>query len=393
MSVSKGCWATALQGPLLGALIACGGTPAQDNPLAGADGAAPAPPAPAPPPVMAPAMATAGGPGSVGDPIERPSSSNADVPSNAGAVPEETPGPNTRQEASPSAAARASAEPDASPMLDAGVGALPDPPAATCPATSALEAGNTRGSLDVAGTRRTYVVHVPSSYDGEAPVPLLFDMHGLFGSGMGQLRGSGTAAVADREGFITVYPDGIDNAWNVGPCCTFDRDVDDVGFMRALVEKLRSEACVDETRVYATGVSMGGGMSHYLACEAAETFAAVAPAAFDLLEEQDCQPSRPISVLSSRGTSDRIVPYAGGASNPPNGLRTTIHFLGAERTFEAWAQINGCTGSPSPSYDGCETYSECDNGVETTLCTAQGGGHTYGDPERAWEMLSKYRLR
>jgi poly(3-hydroxybutyrate) depolymerase len=180
------------------------------------------------------------------------------------------------------------------------------------------------------------------------------------------------------------------SAWNIGPCCTYDRNVDDVGFMRALVQRLQMDACIDGSRVYATGVSMGGGMSHYLACEAADTFAAVAPAAFDLLEENTCAPSRPISVLSSRGTSDSIVPFAGGSSRPPNGVPTTIHFRGAQGTFEEWARINGCKGSPTKSYDACQSYTDCEGGVEVTLCTEEGGSHTYGDPERAWEMLSKY---
>ena len=292
------------------------------------------------------------------------------------------------------------AMPDASPasppttLVDAGANSAPEAgqPAATCAKTSKPKAGDTVGSIDIAGARRTYIVHVPPRYTGETPVPLLVDLHGLFGNGQGQLRGSGTAAVADREGFISVYPDGIDNAWNIGPCCTQDRKVDDVGFMRALVEKLTMEACIDRTRVYATGVSMGGGMSHYLACEAADTFAAVAPAAFDLLEENTCKPSRPISVLSARGTSDAIVPYSGGASTPPNGVPTTIHFRGAEGTFREWARINGCTGSPGQSYDTCQSYTECKGSVEVTLCTEKNGRHTYGDPERSWKMLSKHSL-
>jgi poly(3-hydroxybutyrate) depolymerase len=286
-------------------------------------------------------------------------------------------------------------------MLDAGStrvpvtmdgGPAPAEPRATCPPTSTLEPGNTNDAIDVDGTRRTYVVHVPASYTGDMAMPVLIDLHGLFGTGQGQLRGSGTAAVADREGFIAVYPDGIDNAWNIGPCCTHDRGVDDVGFLRALVEKLQTEVCIDATRVYATGVSMGGGMSHYLACEAAETFAAVAPAAFDLLEENTCAPVRPISVLSARGTSDAIVPHSGGASTPPNGVPTTIHFRGAQGTFQESARIKACNVSPGGSYDGCESYTECQGDVEVTLCTEQGGRHTYGDPERAWQMLSKYSL-
>jgi polyhydroxybutyrate depolymerase len=135
-------------------------------------------------------------------------------------------------------------------------------------------------------------------------------------------------------------------------------------------------------------------MSHYLACNAANVFAAVAPSAFDLLteEEEPCHPARPISVIFFRGTSDPIVKYEGGASNPPNGLNVTIHFLGAQNTFKRWAELDGCTDTPKDSGGGCATYSQCKEGVEVTLCTKQGGSHEPGDAKRGWETLKKYTL-
>jgi len=191
-----------------------------------------------------------------------------------------------------------------------------------------------------------------------------------------------------------VFPNGIDNAWNVGPCCTTSRTVDDVGFARAMVERIKSQACIDPKRIYSVGFSMGGGMSHHLACNAADVFAAVAPAAFDLLteNEQPCHPARPITEIAFRGTADPIVPYAGGASNPPNGLPVTIHFLGADGTFQKWAMLDGCTGSPADSGNGCRTYSQCRAGVEVTLCTKQGGGHETGNAELAWQTLKRHSL-
>src|SRR5690242_6738251 len=127
------------------------------------------------------------------------------------------------------------------------------------------------------------------------------------------------------------FPSGLagpsGGAWNVGPCCV--DNVDDVEFTRALVAEVKGLACIDPKRVYAVGFSMGGGMSHYVACHAADVFAAVAPAAFDLLQENvmDCKPPRPITVISFRGTSDPIVPYAGGPSSVVSGHPVT--FLGA----------------------------------------------------------------
>jgi len=170
-------------------------------------------------------------------------------------------------------------------------------------------------------------------------------------------------------------------------------DVDDVAFAKAMVEEVKGLACVDEKRVYAVGFSMGGGMSHYLACHAADVFAAVAPAAFDLLEEnvETCQPARPITVVSFRGTSDPIVPYAGGYSAVVQGMPIT--FLGAETTFAKWADFNDCTGSPSAKDgNGCSTYSECAAGTTVTLCTKQGGGHEAGNAQVAWPILKQHTL-
>jgi polyhydroxybutyrate depolymerase len=129
-----------------------------------------------------------------------------------------------------------------------------------------------------------------------------------------------------------------------------------------------------------------------LACNAPDLFAAVAPAAFDLLEEMPCAPARPITEITFRGTADPIVPFTGGASNPPNGLAVTIHFMGAQGTFAKWSALDGCTGSAVSTSNGCQTYSQCREGSEVTLCTAPGGGHVPADVNVAWAMLKKHPL-
>jgi polyhydroxybutyrate depolymerase len=264
----------------------------------------------------------------------------------------------------------------------------------TCSGRGSLRTGDTTVRLTVGGQARTFLLHVPASYKGDAPVPLLLDWHPmLFGTSQSHRGSSGYAQVADREGFLVAFPQGLDNAWNMGPCCTRSRATDDFGFALAIVEKIKADACIDEKRVYSAGYSNGGGLSHYLACKHADVFAAVSPAAFDLIQEVPCKPSRPISVISYRGTSDFIVPYAGGRSTPPTPYPLSpINFLGAEGTFKKWAEINGCTGTPTTSAGGCRTYPQCKDGVEVTLCTAQGGGHSGGPAAQAWERLKKYTL-
>lgn len=264
-----------------------------------------------------------------------------------------------------------------------------------CPPTS-LPAGDAPKTLMLAGKSRSYVLHVPAAYDGKKPVPLILDFHGLGGDGSGERNGSPYPAQTDADGVIVAFPTGLpgpgqQNAWNVGPCCV--KDTDDVAFAKALVTEIEKTACVDTKRVYAVGFSMGGGMSHYLACHAADVFAAVAPAAFDLLEENedDCKPSRPISVISFRSTADPVVNYAGGYSMAVQGM--PINFLGAQKTLQKWAQLDQCPGAASAEdANGCASYTGCAGGVDVMLCTKQGGSHEAGNAKVAWPLLKKHAL-
>jgi polyhydroxybutyrate depolymerase len=253
---------------------------------------------------------------------------------------------------------------------------------------STLTSGDENRTVDVGGTMRTFILHVPASYDGTTPVPFVMDFHGLGGNGAQQENSSGYKGKSDQEGFVVAFPDGIDNAWNIGPCCTNSGDVDDLGFARAMVESVAADGCIDTKRVYSTGFSMGGGMSHYLACNGADFIAAATPASFDLLvdPEQPCEPSRPIPVLAFRGTADTVVPFDGGP-----GSSGRITFAGAQATFERWAGIDGCTGSPTSDGD-CSIYEDCSDGVEVGLCVIQGGSHAPGDATRGWQFLSQFSL-
>jgi polyhydroxybutyrate depolymerase len=276
---------------------------------------------------------------------------------------------------------------------DGGTGGAPP---VTCP-SPALAAGDSMQTVAVGagGSNRSYVLHVPTAYAGNKPVPLILDFHAITGSGAQERQGSPYPAETDPEGAVMAFPTGLAGplgaAWNVGPCCV--ANVDDVAFARAVVAQASTMACIDPKRVYATGVSMGGGMAHYLACHAADVFAAVAPSAFDLLQENvdDCQPPRPITVISFRGSADTLVPYDGGPSAFVPGMPVT--FLGAEGTFAAWAAIDHCTGSPSaPDSNGCSTYRSCQGGVEVVLCTKAGGGQEQGNAGIAWPVLKRHTL-
>ena len=257
------------------------------------------------------------------------------------------------------------------------------------------QAGDHKMSVNVDGKNRTFIMHVPSAYKGDKPVPLVVDYHPVMGSGQGQLSGTTYKAQTDPEGVISLYPDGTKSAdsrkmgpgWNVGPCCSDD---DDVKFSREMIKSVEEKVCIDKKRVYATGFSMGGGMSNHVACFMSDVYAAVAPAGMDLntTNSGKCNPERPISVIMFRGTNDNVCRYQGVDSGYGDGL----NFLGAERNFKFWAEKNGCEGSPSKNSDGCNEYSNCKDGTKVVLCTKQGGGHEQGDGKVGWPFLKSFTL-
>lgn len=262
-------------------------------------------------------------------------------------------------------------------------------PSGPCPDAAILAPGDTTKTLTVDGIERTFLVHVPPGYDGTTRMPVVFDFHGLGTQNTLQKQISRWDDVGDAQGFITVYPQGVGNSWNAGGCCgdSQEQQVDDVGFVRAIIENLTDEACIDARRVYSSGCSNGGAMSYRLACEAADVIAAVAPVDFDCVvggQCSDCAPVRPITEVQFRGTNDQLVPYEGNGG----------FFLGAQGNLATWGEINECSGEQAPlsGLDGCESFSTCSEGAQTVLCTVEGGTHcgSYGSfqiAEKAWTIL------
>lgn len=273
----------------------------------------------------------------------------------------------------------------------------------TCPDTVTATAGDFTKSIIVDGTAREFLVHIPPTYDGTTPMPVVIDFHPLGGSGSQWKGSTNWGAKADEAGFIVAWPSGIGNSWNVGMCCSTARaeEVDDVAFTRAIIETLAVEACIDTRRVYASGCSNGGGMAFKVACEAADVIAAVAPVDFDCVvgpNAEDacgsCAPERPISEIQFRGTNDTAVPFTGGP-----GPRAEVTFPGAENNFARWGEINQCSGSPAtlPENSACRTYPSCGGEAESTLCTVQNGSHcgsyqSFGIVDIAWARLRAHAL-
>ncbi len=224
------------------------------------------------------------------------------------------------------------------------------------------------------GRDRTFQLHVPSGYD-RAPTALVLNFHGFTSNAEQQEYFSVMSEAADREGYAVAYPQGtgVSPSWNAGDCCgsAVSNEIDDVGFTAAMIDAIAEEMCLDPARVYSTGFSNGGFLSHRLACELSDRIAAIEPVA-GVMGIEDCSPSRPVPVLHFHGTSDPLVLYDGGGVSG---------FVSVEETIDGWGERNGCTGERQVSFDEgdarCDRWDACDQGSAVELCVIDGGGHTW----------------
>jgi polyhydroxybutyrate depolymerase len=268
-------------------------------------------------------------------------------------------------------------------VLLSSAAALASPASAAPAAAGVLGAttGDSSQSLVSGGLTRTFLVHVPASYKGTAAVPLVIVYHGLGGTGQGMALLTHFSKVADKYGFIAVYPDGINKAWltNTG--------VDDLAFTRGLIAYLEAKYKIDTHRVYATGMSNGGFMCFGLAYGVSDLFAAYAPVSALLPSVTSYLTfPRPVAMHIIQGTADPLVPYNGGALSPLVPSKGTV--MSAPATASYFAKLDGCS-TPGTTVslpntvttDGCTasrlTYGGGKNGTEVILITVSGGGHTW----------------
>jgi polyhydroxybutyrate depolymerase len=254
---------------------------------------------------------------------------------------------------------------------DGGSGNLPQGPCQGL-ATQPLDS---TWMVTFGGLTRAVDVHVPASYDRSRRTPLVLNFHGFTSNSMQEALLSQMNAKSDSEGFIVMYPNGTGTtlSWNAGACCgdAAANNVDDVGFTAAVIDEAEKQLCVDRKRVFSTGMSNGGFLSHRLACELTSRIAAAAPVA-GVLGIPKCEPSRPIAIMGFHGTLDMLVPYGGS---------TALNFPAVPDTYANWAVRDSCTQAAVETFrmgdSHCSTYGGCAGGVEVTLCTVDGGGHTW----------------
>ncbi len=280
------------------------------------------------------------------------------------------------------AAKTVDAGPDGATALDGGV---------NCPATPLAPGDYLRG-LRFGGRSRQYHLHVPPGYRGTSQIPMVIAYHGGGGSALGQERVMHLTDKSDGVGFILALPEGtgarpdstMTLSWNAGTCCkpATDNNVDDVGFTRAMIDAISSEACIDPRRIFATGHSNGAILSHRLACELSDRIAAIAPVAGGI-GIPDCRPKRPVPIFHIHGLVDRCYPFAGGQSSvAPVASAAAGPFVGIPATIAGWVDRNHAAATAVPTFTNgaakCETYKCTDaNCADVTLCTVDGGGHAW----------------
>lgn len=230
------------------------------------------------------------------------------------------------------------------------------------------------GTLDGPDGVRTFRVHVPAELDADAP--LLVALHPFTQNGRAFEELTSLAEDAVARGIVTVSPDGIGASWNAAETCcppATRLEVDDIGFLRALVAGLREELDLDPGRTWAAGFSNGGFMALRLACEAGDVFTAVVSHAGTM--DRACAPSEPVSVLVSHGAEDTLVPFEGG-DGP---VSPQAEGRGARDVFAAWRALDGCPEPAPRTSDASEDLlaAPCAQDTAVGLAVWDGTGHAW----------------
>ncbi len=283
-----------------------------------------------------------------------------------------------------------------------GAQLVSSPPGAAQVVANPCQQAPTPGESEITvlsgGVERTAILNVPPAAAGQR-LPLLVGLHGDGGKFFQSY--SGFSVLADAEGFIAVYPNPLEEAdghtfWNIDEA---PAGAGDVQFISDLLDYVESDFCVNTSRVYAAGVSNGGGMAALLACQLSARFAAFASIAGGYSSLPPCQPANPVSVIEVHGTADGVVPYNG---SPPARAGAVRPWL------DAWRGRDGCHGHAAVSrlaprverYD----WADCSQGAAVEHIEIFGGGHqlpgglppdagqtsTISAPWLAWSFLREH---
>ena len=242
-------------------------------------------------------------------------------------------------------------------------------------------------TIAIGGTTRHYTVRLSDT----KPAPLVIVLHGNTQTGADMITRTAWPAVAKREGFGVVFPDGLNHSWadlrpnNLRAGRVPPHGTDDVAFIAKLAEKFVADGSADAKRIFVTGISNGGAMTMTLVCKRAELFAAAASVVINLTDQSAnlCHPARPVPMLMMNGTADPLVPYKGGRGTS----RFAVDgFWSVEKTLGFWRKINGCEATDGAATELDDTDradrstvtridSRCPAGRDVVLYRVNDGGH------------------
>ena len=240
-----------------------------------------------------------------------------------------------------------------------------------------------KGSFMFGGEKRKFRIYLPENYDKNELHPVVIALHGRLGKGRQMEKSSLFNPIADENDVIMVYPDGYKKSWNdgrgEGPAA--DDNIDDVGFINALINLIIGDYGVDDSRVYVCGMSNGGFMSMRLAHELNDRIAAFGSVTGSLGTNYNGVLDQPVPVMLIAGTEDPLVPYTGGEV-----ADSDTYSIGFEDLLDYYATNNSCITLdvqqlPQVNDDGVNTekwvYSDCDNNAKCILFKNIGAGHTW----------------
>lgn len=283
------------------------------------------------------------------------------------------------------------------------------------------------GTLMHQSNVRKYTLHIPDSYDGLDKTPLVLFLHGGGGNAESAQNFSNFNPVSDEYGFLMVYPEAFfesapDNfVWADGRGLAADKlGIDDVGFINALVDELKREYNIDDSRVYLCGFSNGSFLTQRIAFQGNSPFAAFGTLGGTMNESlfENGDPGRAIPMMYVFGTDDHLVPYEGGFVSGNPDLEAV---KGVEEAVDYWRQNNGCATTlekidlPNTNLTDNSTvevyeYTDCSCSADVKFYKVIGAGHTWPGvflpnqtslgitnldmfaSEELWQFFKKYSL-
>lgn len=269
---------------------------------------------------------------------------------------------------------------------------------ASCKDGAGLGNDRIEGALAVNGLARNYILYLPQGYEDDVSrqFSLVIGLHGTGGSAQQFDKDYKLTRKANEAQFIVVYPNGVASdgvagirTWNAGRCCDYaeEHDIDDVDFIRMLIDELVGTYRINPRRVYVTGMSNGAMLTYRLACELSDKIAAVAPVSGTMMVTEPCILQRPVPVLHIHSIQDKKVPYVGG-----EGL-ANYYFTPVDSTLAVMSNQNNCQEEAeiivNDSRYRLTQWTACEQAVKIVCYLTQDGGHAWPGGNKSWKGADK----